>query len=391
MTILHFFFYASFGILFYSYLGYGGLLWLFTRKPVRQKKQLTDEQWPAVTIIIAAYNEAAILDQKISNTVSIDYPAHRFKILVVTDGSTDESAALVSRYPSVKGIHYPERKGKYAAIRHAMKEVDTPLVVFTDANTLLNPECIKRIVPHYQDPAVGGVAGEKKIRVDAQNSAVGQAEGLYWRYESFMKKMDARFFTVVGAAGELFSIRTALFTPAKEEWILDDFMMAMHICLQDYKMAYEPGAYATEAPSVSLAEEQKRKIRIAAGAYQAAARLGNAINIFRHPRLAFQYFSRRILRWFFCPLALVLFLVSNIGLVLQHPESLFFQVLLLAQLFYYLLSLAGWLMLRAGKKAGLLGIPYYFLFMNSCLIKGFILYHRGQQTVLWEKAERQAN
>ncbi len=391
MTIFHFFFYASFGILFYSYLGYGGIIWLITRNPGQQKKKTTDEQWPAVTIVIAAYNEASILDQKLSNTLSIDYPAHRFKILIVTDGSTDESAAVVSRYPSVRQIHHPERKGKFAAIRNAMQQVDTPLVVFTDANSLLNPECIKRMVFHYGDAAVGGVAGEKKIRVDAQNSAVGQAEGIYWRYESFMKKMDARFYTVVGAAGELFSIRTALFTPANEEWILDDFMMAMQICLQDYKMAYEPGAFATEAPSVSLAEEQKRKVRIAAGAYQAAARLGKALNVFRYPRLAFQYFSRRILRWFFCPLALVLLLISNTGLVLQNPDSLFFRWMLIAQLFYYLLCLTGWLMLRSGKKAGILSIPYYFLFMNSCLIKGFILYRKGKPTVFWQKAARQSN
>lgn len=174
--------------------------------------------------------------------------------------------------------------------------------------------------------------------------------------------MDARYYTVVGAAGELFSIRTALFTPAKEEWILDDFMMAMHVCLKDYKMAYEPGAFATEAPSVSLAEEQKRKVRIAAGAYQAAARLGKALNFFRYPHLAFQYFSRRILRWFFCPPALVLLLVSNMGIVLQHPHSLFFRVILLAQLFYYLFSLAGWMMLRTGKKQGCWASP-----ITSCL------------------------
>ena len=141
-----------------------------------------------LSIIIPVYNVAPYVEKCLASLLCQGLGPSDYELIVVNDGSTDESAALVSRYPSVKGIHYPERKGKYAAIRHAMKEVDTPLVVFTDANTLLNPECIKRIVPHYQDPAVGGVAGEKKIRVDAQNSAVGQAEGLYWRYESFMKK-----------------------------------------------------------------------------------------------------------------------------------------------------------------------------------------------------------
>ena len=391
MTILLLFFYASIGILFYSYLGYGGLLWLFTRTNKKKYELSAGQSLPAVTIIIAAYNEEAILDQKLRNTLSLDYPSTHLKIMVVTDGSTDQSAAIVNHYPSILLINHPERKGKYAAIRNAMKQVNTPLVVFTDANTMLNPESIKRMVLHYQDPAVGGVAGEKKIRAGERDSAVGQAEGMYWYYESFMKKMDDRFYTVVGAAGELFSIRSSLFAAADEELILDDFMIAMQVCLQQYKIAYEPGAYATEAPSESLAEEQKRKVRIAAGAYQAAARLGKALNIFHYPRLAFQYFSRRILRWYFCPLALIFLLGSNIGLVLLRPDSLFFRWILIAQLFYYLLSLAGWLLLRTGRKAGLLGIPYYFLFMNSCLVKGFILYCKGQQTVLWEKAARQSN
>lgn len=391
MILFQLIFFVSLAVLFYSYLGYGGLLWIFTRNRKAYQSGDHEAEWPAISIVIAAYNEAAILEQKLSNTLSIDYPAHRLKIVLVTDGSTDDSTTLAQRYPSIQLIHQPLRQGKYAAICHAMQQVNTPLVVFTDANTLLNPECLKRIVAHYQDPTVGGVAGEKKIRLDAHNSAVGQAEGLYWHYESFMKKMDARFYTAVGAAGELFSIRTSLFTPDKEAWILDDFMIAMQVCLKGYKMAYEPGAFATEAPSVSLAEEQKRKVRIAAGAYQAAAHLGKALDLFRFPRLTFQYFSRRILRWFVCPPALLLLLISNGALVYLSPENVFYKWMLALQGIYYLLSLAGWFLLRTGKKAGILSIPYYFLFMNFCLIRGFLLYKQGKQSVLWEKAERQAN
>lgn len=391
MTILHFLFYASIGVLFYSYLGYGGLLWLFTRAPGKKKDLVINTDLPAVTIIIAAYNEASVLEQKIANTRAISYPSGKLNIIVITDGSTDQSAAILSNYPEILHLHQPERNGKYAAIKRAMQEVSTELVVFTDANSMLNKDCILQMAPHYIDPTVGGVAGEKKIRTDEHPSAVGQAEGLYWQYESFMKKMDARFYTVVGAAGELFSIRSALFKPTDKELILDDFMIAMEICLQGYKIAYEPDAYATETPSVSLAEEQKRKVRIAAGAYQSAALLGDALNIFRYPRLSFQYFSRRILRWFFCPLLLIVLLIGNTGLVILEPAVLFFKLILLAQGLYYLLSLTGWLLLRTGKKAGWLGIPYYFLFMNTCLIKGFILYLQGKQTVRWEKAARQLN
>lgn len=391
MILFQLIFIVSLAVLFYSYLGYGGLVWIVTRNRSPHQTGTHEAEWPAISLIIPAYNEGTLLDQKISNSLAIDYPAHRLNIILVTDGSTDDSETLVRRYPSIQLIHQPQRQGKYAAICHAMQSVNTPIVVFTDANTLLNPECLKRMVPHYQDPAVGGVAGEKKIRMDAHHSAVGQAEGLYWHYESFMKKMDARFYTTVGAAGELFSIRTALFKANKEAWIIDDFMIAMQVCLQGYRMAYEPGAFATEAPSVSLAEEQKRKIRIAAGAYQAATHLGKALNFSKYPRLAFQYLSRRILRWFACPLALLLLLVSNGVLLYLSPDNAFYQWVMLLQGGYYLLSLAGWLLLRSGKKAGILSIPYYFLFMNVCLIRGFLLYKQGKQTALWEKAARQAN
>lgn len=391
MILFQLIFFVSLAVLFYSYLGYGGLVWIVTRNRSAHQSGTHGAEWPAISLIIPAYNEGALLDQKISNSLAIDYPAHRLNIILVTDGSTDDSATVVRRYPSIQLIHQPQRQGKYAAICHAMQQVETPIVVFTDANTLLNPECLKRMVPHYQDPAVGGVAGEKKIRMDAHHSAVGQAEGLYWHYESFMKKMDARFYTTVGAAGELFSIRTALFKADQKAWIIDDFMIAMQVCLQGYRMAYEPGAFATEAPSVSLAEEQKRKIRIAAGAYQAATYLGKALNVRQYPRLAFQYFSRRILRWFACPLALLLLLLSNGVLLYLLPDNAFYQWGMLLQGGYYLLSLAGWLLLRTGKKAGILSIPYYFLFMNVCLIRGFLLYKQGKQTALWEKAARQAN
>ena len=174
-----------------------------------------------------------------------------------------------------------------------MREVDTPLVIFSDANTMLNEACVKKIVTHYANERTGGVAGEKKILRNQDVSAVGEAEGLYWQYESFMKKLDAGLNTVTGAAGELFSIRTALFKELKDDLILDDFVISMQICLQGYSIAYEPGAFAIESPSASLADEEKRKVRISAGAYQSVGYLKECLNIFKHPLLSFQYLSRR--------------------------------------------------------------------------------------------------
>ena len=350
---------------------------------------MSGEKLP-VTLIISACNEEQVLEQKIKNTLAINYPADKLKIIFITDGSSDGSMQLIEQYPAIILMHQQERRGKFAAIKRAMMWVDTPLVIFSDANTMLNKESVEHITMHYHDPIVGGVAGEKKILLDHHISAVGEAEGLYWQYESFLKKSDAGFNTVVGAAGELFSIRTELFKEFDDALILDDFVISMQVCMQGYKIAYEPGAFATESPSVSLAEEEKRKVRIAAGAYQSLGYLKNCLNIFKYPLLSFQFFSRRLLRWLFCPVMLGLLFFTNIYIVNKQPQIVFYLWVMYAQLSFYFLAIIGWLFVSAGRRMGLLSIPFYFVFMNYCLVKGFIKFLKGRQTVLWEKSLRQA-
>src|SRR5690606_26778994 len=153
-------------------------------------------------------------------------------------------------------------------IQRAMHFVTTPFVIFTDANTLLNKESVHNIMRHYSDNRVGGVAGEKKIIAVSTDAITATGEGLYWKYESWLKKMDSSFYTVVGAAGELFSIRTELYTHPGNNVLLDDFIISLRICQAGYKVSYEPEAYALESASASLEEEKKRKIRISAGAFQ---------------------------------------------------------------------------------------------------------------------------
>ena len=354
------------------------------------KKNYCKRKKLPVTLIVTACDEEQVLDQKIKNTLAINYPADKLKIIFVTDGSSDGSMQLISQYPSITLLHQQERKGKFAAIKRAMQWVDTPVVIFSDANTMLNKESIECIASHYHDPKIGGVAGEKKIFLNHHISAVGEAEGLYWQYESFMKKLDAGFNTVVGAAGELFSIRTNLFKEFDDSLILDDFVISMQVCLQGYKITYEPGAFATELPSVSLYEEEKRKVRIAAGAYQSIGYLKSCLNIFKYPLLSFQFFSRRLLRWIFCPVMLAILFFTNIFIISKYQQSDFYLWFMYAQAAFYLLAFAGWLFVRKGRKLGWLAIPFYFVFMNYCLIKGFIKFLKGRQTVLWEKSLRQA-
>jgi cellulose synthase/poly-beta-1,6-N-acetylglucosamine synthase-like glycosyltransferase len=385
-------FWISLLVLFFCYIGYGLILFSwnnFKNIFVLPHAKETITEWPPVTLVITAYNEGLLLEKKVANTLAIDYPRDKLTIIFVTDGTTDGSEAIIRQNPYLLLLHHPVRKGKTAAVKRAVKEVKTPIVIFSDANAMLNKESIQKIVSHYKNPKTGGVAGEKKISSNKRGSGVGIAEGFYWNYESFMKKQDGAFNTVVGAAGELFSIRTHLFAPLDENIILDDFVISMNICLQGYKIDYEPDAYATEFPSISLAEEEKRKVRISAGAYQSIGYLKNALNIFKHPLLSFQYISRRLLRWIFCPLMLVILLLTNILLISRAGEPVFYTIFLYGQLSFYIAAFIGWRIIRKEREAGALTIPFYFVFMNYCLAKGFIKFLKGKQTVLWEKSIRQ--
>ena len=384
-------FWISLGLLAWCYAVYGIVLFMLNSVVslfAKKKTNAVTEEIP-VTLIITAYQESAILPEKIRNTAAIDYPAGLLTVLLVTDGSEEDLSELLKPYPFIRQLHQPERKGKYAALKRAIPEVNTTVVFFSDANTMLNADCIRKMMVHYQDPKVGAVAGEKKIQRTSPVLALGEAEGLYWKYESFLKKQDAGFYTVVGAAGELFSIRTELFKPLDADIILDDFIISMQVCLSRHRIAYEPGAFATEWPSASLHEEAKRKIRIAAGAYQSMAWLWPSLNIFKYPLLAFQFFSRRVIRWFFSPFLLPVILAANAWIVWVQTASPVYAWILVSQGIFYLFAIAGWAMVYRGKPAGIFTIPFYFLFMNYCQARGFFRWLGGKQSATWEKSLRQ--
>ena len=200
--------------------------------------------------------------------------------------------------------------------------------------------------------------------------------------------MDARLYSVVGAAGELFSIRTELFEKAAENTIIEDFVQSMQVCMKGYIVQYEPKAYAMEYASVSMSDEQKRKVRICAGAFQAMGILRGVFNVFKYPILSFQFISHRILRWTLCPICIFTLLISNLALVGLNAGPFYFVILFL-QFLFYSLAVIGWLYANRNIKVKFLYIPYYFLFMNISVFMGFARFVRNTQSVLWEKASRQ--
>ncbi len=385
-------FWISLFIVFYTYVGYGLLLYvLITAKRLMAKKdgshQVDAGLLPSCTVVVAAYNEASIIEQKIANTLCLSYPREKLRYIFVTDGSADETPELVRKYSRVDLLHTPERKGKIAAIHRVMEQVTTDVVVFTDANTLLNANALMELCKHYTDETIGAVAGEKRVHSGDEADASAAGEGFYWKYESTLKKWDAELYSVVGSAGELFSIRTNLYEAVPPDTILDDFMISMRIAEKGYRVVYEPEAYATEMASENVKEELKRKIRIAAGGIQSVARLTRLLNPFINPVLTFQYISHRVLRWTITPILLaVVFFVSAV----LHGEGAGFvyTMLFYGQVVFYALAFLGFLLERRELKVKVAFIPYYFCVMNYAVLAGIVRYFRGEQSAVWERANR---
>lgn len=375
-------------LVFYAYLGYGILLFFIIRikRFFRKPRLYTHDELPTVTFMVAAFNEEDYIREKIDNTLALDYPKEKLKFLFVTDGSNDSTPKIVKEYPEIQLMHHPERRGKIAAVERAMPYVDTDIVIFTDANTHVNREAVHNIIRHYADPTVGGVAGEKRIKSKHSDEAAGAGEGIYWKYESQLKKWDSELYSVVGAAGELFSIRTSLFRPVPKDSLIEDFYMTLSLAMEGHRIIYEPDAYAEEEPSASVKEELKRKIRIAAGGIQSIVRLAPLLNFFKYGVLSFEYISHRVLRWTIAPLALPIIFILNLLMALEG--DVFYQIIFSGQIAFYLLALVGLLLETRKIKLKVAFVPYYFCIMNYAVYKGFMRYIKGNQSVLWEKAKR---
>jgi poly-beta-1,6-N-acetyl-D-glucosamine synthase len=391
MLLIKILFWILIATVLYTYVGYGILLWVlmkFRKQTAVVAGYKREEDLPQVAHIIAAYNEEDFIEKKIANALAIDYPRHLSRIIIVADGSSDRTTELVKKYGEVELLFEPTRKGKVAAMNRAVELTkDVDILIFSDANTLLNKESFRYIIDHYRDPRVGGVSGEKKVISDGQ--VPGEGEGLYWKYESVLKKLDSDYYSVVGAAGELFSVRRELFEKVPENIVLDDFYISLNICRRGLMVRYEPRAFAMETPSFSLKDEKKRKVRISAGAFQSMVIMKDLLDITRYGRLAFQYVSHRVLRWAVCPFALPVILLLNITIVIGQGGVLY-AVLLAAQVLFYTFALLGWLFSDSPKgRFKIFYVPYYFVFMNVSVWGGLLRYLNGAQSAMWEKARRE--
>jgi cellulose synthase/poly-beta-1,6-N-acetylglucosamine synthase-like glycosyltransferase len=386
-------FWILLALIIYTYLGYPLLLFLLSciRKLfIHAGKRLPSEEYtPEVTLLIAAFNEREIVSAKMENTLALDYPSDKLTITWITDGSSDGTPELLRQYPNVTVLHQSVREGKTAALNRAMQYVRTPFVVFCDANTLLDKNAIKELMTCFSDDMVGCVAGEKRIISGVTENAAETGEGAYWKYESHVKRLESGLYSALAAAGELFAIRTGLFTEAEADSIIDDFVITIKIAMAGYRIKYAPDAYALEYSSMNIQEELKRKIRIASGGFQTLLRYPSLLNLFRYGFLSFEFISHKLLRWIFVPLSIPILFIFNLIISSNDIRHVDVYLLILGlQVIFYAFVFIGWMVEKFSIRIRMLFLPYYILIMNYAQIAGIYRYLAKRQTVIWEKAKR---
>ena len=380
-------------LIFYSYLGYPIILFILVKiKTAFFKSPKFDNKYnPEVTLFVAAYNEKDYVSDKMANHLNLNYPKNLVKHLWVTDGSDDGTPDLLRQYKEVKVLHEDARGGKIGAINRGFKSIETPIVIFSDGNTILGQNSINRIVELFKDPKVGCVAGEKRIYQKDADAAAGSGEGFYWKYESKLKKWDAELFSAVGAAGELFAVRTELLEEVEPDTLLDDFIISLRIVKKGFTIKYDPEAYAIETASANVKEELKRKIRISAGGIQSILRLRALLNPFKYGIFSWQFFSHKLTRWLIVPFAMPVIYLLNLLIVLLNKNPLeinIYSVILILQTGFYLFVFLGWILQNTKIKAKIIFLPYYVYIMNYSVWLGLFRFLKGKQTVNWERAKR---
>ncbi len=389
-------FWILFLIVFYTFAGYAILLaiLLFFKRLFSGETiypEIETDALPRVCMFVTAYNEADYVDMKVRNMMELDYPTEKMQFLWITDGSDDGTPDILKKYPRMEVHHLPERNGKIHAMNRGMQFVEAPIVIFSDSNTTLCREAVKIIVKTFGNPKVGCIAGEKRVLSKETDNAAGSGENLYWKFESWVKRMDSDLNSAVGAVGELFAIRSELFKEVENDTILDDFIISLRIAEKGYRIAYTADAYAMETASVNVAEELKRKVRIAAGGLQTITRLKGLLNPFKHGLLSWQYISHKVLRWTIAPFALFGLPVVNLFIFTEEYEAggfSFYSFFFCFQLFLYLMALVGWMLERKKIRFKLLFVPYYFTAINYASIRGWVRFLKGKQSVNWEKSKR---
>jgi cellulose synthase/poly-beta-1,6-N-acetylglucosamine synthase-like glycosyltransferase len=379
-------FWISVAAVAYAYVGYPVTIWVAARmfgRGAEPGEIADDADLPYVSLLIAAHNEEAVIEARIRNALASDYPTDRLEIVVACDGCSDATAAIVRRYAhrGVHLIHIPQRSGKAATINAAMPQLASEVVVLSDANTHVDPAAIRRLVRWFTDRTIGAVCG----RLVLTDAAIGaNADGVYWRYETFLKRCEGRLGALLGANGAIYAIRRELFVPIPPATIIDDFVIPLQAKLRSgCAIVYDSSATASEETAPDIAAEFRRRARIGAGGFQAIGLLWRLSDP-RRGWVALAFVSHKVLRW--CGPFFMLAAALGSALLYRHP---LYRGALLVQAGFYCTSLAGAL-LPPMRLPRLVRVAQLFTGMNAALLVGFWRWCSGAQGATWQPTARPA-
>lgn len=383
MTLL---FWILLSLVTYVYAGYPLLLALVRvvggGRRVRYHEQLT----PPVTLVVSAFNEAAVIGEKIRNCLELDYPADRLQIVVVSDASDDGTDEVVRGYGArgVELLRMPDRGGKTVGLNAAVAAARGDVVVFSDANAMYGRDVIRKLVRNFADPLVGAAVGESTYAdMEAESE---RSEGLYWRYETAIKRLESSIGSVVGGDGAIYAVRKSLYVPMRAD-ALSDFVNPLQIVQAGHRCVYESAARSYERAADNFSKEFRRKVRIVNRAWRALWRMKALLNPFRHGFFAFELFSHKLLRWL-VPVFMVALPVVNFALLDQGP---IYRFAMAAQSGFYLCALLGYLQRRRENMLALFSVPYYFCLVNIASALGILDAFRGKTYTTWSTARSPGN
>jgi glycosyltransferase involved in cell wall biosynthesis len=343
----------------YAFAGYPLMLLslgLLIRREVKKAPS-----WPVISLLIPAYNEARVIARKIENSLALEYPADRIEIVVVSDGSTDRTVEIAQSIGGVRVLALEKNRGKVAALNAAVPRLRGEIIVFSDASALLAPDALRRLMENFADPQVGAVSGRYRV-VKPNEVNIGVSEGLYWKYEAFVKVHESRLASTLGAHGHLHAIRNELYPFPPTETINDDYVIPLSVLGRGFRAVYEPSAQVFEE-----AREMTgfgRRVRIVAGNLQQLRHLGQFLHPCRPLPLLF-FLSHKVIR-LLVPFAMLAALAANLFLL----DSRAYRMLFGAQLVFYALAAFG---LTGRLRPRALRLPFYFCMVNSAAFFG--LYH----------------
>jgi len=370
-----------------TYLLYPLFIWLLSKFKSKSYDYTSDFS-TSVSILISAYNEEKVIENRVKNLLSQNYDKNLIEIIVGSDCSNDNTNEILKRlakeYPEVKIFLFNNRRGKAGVLNEIVQYATNEILIFTDANTEFENNAIKNLVKHFQYSSIGGVSGRLVLIEKNFHKERGVEEKKYWEYETFIKKSEGNLGILIGANGGIFAIRKNLFSEIPtDKPVTDDFYLSLSVIKKGYKFIYESFAIGFEEVAKDLSSEFKRKIRFAATNFQTIS-FFKSLLFNKNIILSYAFWSHKIIRWFL-PLILILVFVLNFFLV---NAGTFYLVTFFIQLLFYFLALIGFIFNKIKIRLTLLSLIYYFLVTNIALLIGFIRFLRKKHSVIWQSTSR---